>query len=315
MSIKQKIESMIIGSVIGDVLGVPVEFYERKDLKLEPVVDMREYGTHNQPLGTWSDDTSMTLAFIDALCHKDGWDVVNFAENCVEWYRNNKYTPHGSVFDIGIGTSRALDTYYSYRLHPSKCGISTINGNGNGALMRIHPIITLFLKEDLSINEKFNKIIETSYLTHNHNISHISCFFYIQFLLNILKYDKIEAYNKTNEDLKILFESNEELKTEELNFYKLMNNVYEESEENIYSTGYVIYSLEASIWSFMNTNNYKDAVLKAVNLGEDTDTIGAITGAISGLYYGMDNIPEEWINKLVKKDYIKSYANKISQLI
>jgi ADP-ribosylglycohydrolase len=93
----------------------------------------------------------------------------------------------------------------------------------------------------------------------------------------------------------------------------LINDISGYPEDEIKSGGYVLHSLEASLWCFLNSENYSEAVLKAVNLGEDTDTTGAITGGIAGIYYGYENIPEEWIAELVRKDDIEALCEKLHQ--
>lgn len=100
----KSIKNGIIGFVVGDVLGVPVEFMTREKLRKNPVVDLREYGTHNQPLGSWSDDTSMTLATMDSIIHKEEIDTTDIGNRFLNWYRKNEYTPLGKVFDIGRTT-------------------------------------------------------------------------------------------------------------------------------------------------------------------------------------------------------------------
>ncbi len=179
---RDKIKAMVLGAVIGDALGVPVEFQQRDILRYMPVTDLQGFGTHNQPLGTWSDDTSLTLATIDAITHEKGWDIWNFAYNALDWISDNKYTAHGKVFDVGITTSNALMNFSSNMVHPSSCGGKEEKNNGNGALMRIHPMIVIFIKDNTNLNIRYSLIKEASSLTHNHNINHITCFFYTQFL-------------------------------------------------------------------------------------------------------------------------------------
>lgn len=309
-----KIESMVLGAVVGDTLGVPVEFITRKELIINPVIDLREFGTHNQPIGTWSDDTSLTLALIDVIVNENGWNIWNFAINASEWMNKAKYTANDKVFDIGIGTSVALNKFSNFDIHPSKCGGSEIKDNGNGSLMRIHPLLVVFINGELDLNERFLLIKDSSSLTHNHDISHISCFLYLQFLYYLINNEKKIAYKKALIDLEKLFNNND-LNVYYNSFNRLRNDISLLEEDKIFSSGYVLHTLEASIWSFLNTNDYKEAVLKAVNLGDDTDTTGTVTGAIAGLYYNIDSIPNEWLNKIIKLDYIKEFANKLSKII
>ena len=128
----------VMGLVVGDALGVPVEFKDRESLRQDPVTSMRGYGTYNQPPGTWSDDSSMTLALLDSL--KDGLDYKDIMDKFVAWYDKGKYTPHGKMFDIGIATRQALSRYKN-GLAALECGGQDEYDNGNGSLMRILPIL------------------------------------------------------------------------------------------------------------------------------------------------------------------------------
>ncbi len=307
---KINIPAMILGGAIGDALGVPVEFKSRGLLKQNPISDMIGFGTYDQPVGTWSDDTSLTLAFIETLINEKGWDIDNFAINASDWAFKSKFTPHGKTFDIGMATSNALLKYHNNIAIPSLCGGTSESSNGNGALMRIHPLLVLFIINDTNNDERFEMIKEVSCLTHNHLISHISCFFYIQFLSYLLYESKEVSYIKAVDDLKSLLLKDEYIEYGP-KFKILLNDIFLLEEDDIFSSGYVIHSIEASVWCFMNTDNYKDSVLKAVNLGDDTDTIGSITGVMSGLYYGMEEIPIDWLSKLKKLEYIREYANKL----
>ena len=112
----------IMGSAVADALGVPVEFMERESLMKDPVVDMRSYGTYNQPAGTWSDDTSMTLCLVDSL--SNGLDYNDIMTKFLEWYKEAKYTPYGEVFDIGIGTRKAIMRFEQGNA-PLECGGKT----------------------------------------------------------------------------------------------------------------------------------------------------------------------------------------------
>ncbi len=161
---------------------------------------------------------------------------------------------------------------------------------------------------------KFEMIKEVSCLTHNHLISHISCFFYIQFLTYLLYESKETSYKKAVDDLKYLLLKDEYIEYSP-KFKILLDDIFLLEEDDIFSSGYVIHSIEASVWCFMNSISYQEAVLKAVNLGNDTDTIGAITGAMAGLYYGKENLPIAWVNNLVEKDYIIEYSNKLSKIL
>ena len=172
--------SGIMGLVVADALGVPVEFQDREVLRQNPVKNMRSYGTYNQPAGTWSDDSSMTLALLDSL--KDGLDYKDIMDKFLAWYEEGAYTPHGEMFDIGIATSNALRRYKS-GTSPLESGGNSEHDNGNGSLMRISPILFYlegeFGSDFLDHEETFELIHNISALTHAHKRSKIACGIYI----------------------------------------------------------------------------------------------------------------------------------------
>ncbi len=303
------IKSGIFGVCIGDALGVPVEFRSREELKRLPVTDMRAFGTHHQPKGTWSDDSSLTLCLADELTK--GYNLEKIGQSFVKWRNYGHWTPHGKVFDIGIATSQAI-----YRISrgtsPVLCGGTSESDNGNGSLMRILPL--LFYIKDFSIERRFDVVKDVSSITHGHIRSVISCFIYLEFLIEILnKSEKLESYQKMQTKVKDFLNNNPICSQNEMDLFDriLNNDISTFSEDEIKSSGYVLHSLEASLWCFLNSESYSEAVLKAVNLGEDTDTTGAITGGIAGIFYGFDNIPQEWIDDLVRKDDIEKLCIKL----
>ncbi|MCL9808395.1 ADP-ribosylglycohydrolase family protein [Flavobacterium luminosum] len=297
----KNLQTILIGTAIGDSLGVPVEFQPRGYLKANPVTDMREYGTHEQPKGTWSDDTSLMLCLAESM--REGLDSNNLAQKFIAWKNDNLWTPHGWVFDIGIGTRIAIERLEN-GMTPELAGGFDERDNGNGSLMRILPLV-LHIKE-LDIETRFDWTKKISSITHAHVRSVMACFYYLEFAKKIIEgKDKFQAYNELQSELTQYFEQRKINPIEIHKFHRLLNeDITKVNEDNIKSSGYVIDTLEASIWCILTTNNYKDAVLKSVNLGHDTDTTGAVTGGLAALIYGMDTIPAEWINTLARKDDI-----------
>lgn len=128
----------VFGAVVGDALGVPVEFKASETLAADPVVGMREFGSHNQPKGTWSDDSSMMLATLDSIRIKGKIDYKDIMDRFKAWAMDGAYTPFDKVFDIGIATSNAISRYVNGE-EALKCGGTAEKDNGNGSLMRILP--------------------------------------------------------------------------------------------------------------------------------------------------------------------------------
>lgn len=251
-----KLRSAIYGFAIGNALGVPYEFKERFTFTC---TDMIGHGTWNQEAGTWSDDTSLTLATAKSIKDKGAIDIIDIRKNFEAWLYHNEFTANGLVFDVGGTTREAIELGH---------GIDGFYDNGNGSLMRILPLAFT----DASDND----IANVSAITHAHEISKNSCIEYIYIARKLINEEKY-----IDEEIKNLDES------------------------EIKSGGFVLDTLKASLWCILNTDNYKDAVLRAVNLGSDTDTTAAVTGGLAGIIYGYDAIPKEWIDKLKNKELIE----------
>lgn len=292
-----KVKDGICGFVVGDALGVPVEFKSRKELEKDPVVDMREYGTYNQPKGTWSDDSSMTIATMTSIVNKRGIDYTDIMEEFCRWAFEGEHTPYGERFDIGNTTSRGLNRYQNGE-EPLNCGGTSTHDNGNGSLMRILPLA--FIPEI-----DYKTVENISALTHGHDRSKIACVLYVEIAISMLNNDLTidEHINNACEKIKTHYEGNEELGE----FDRIFNDDF---TGGIMSGGYVIDTIEAVIYCLKTTDNYKDAVLKAVNLGGDTDTTACICGGLAGIYYGFNAIPIDWLEVIPKLDDILSLCEK-----
>lgn len=303
-------KNILIGSAVGDALGVPVEFKSRQELQINPVTDMIGYGTYNMPPGTFSDDSSMMFCLAESLCN--GYDVNDIGEKFQMWMHEGYWTADGEVFDVGIATRKAINRLRVVK-NPIEAGSKDESDNGNGALMRILPL-AVFTK-DLSIDERCEIVKEVSSITHAHNRSVLACIYYIEFALNVLDAENLEeAYLNTNFWLKLFLEENELYKNEFPYFERILSGLLIDLTQNeIQSTGYVIHSLEASIWCLLHTSSYKDCVLKAVNLGYDTDTIACIAGGIAGIFYGTDTIPIHWIEQLARVNDILKLAEQLEK--
>ena len=303
---KDDLLSGVYGFIVGDALGVPVEFTSREKLKENPVADMREMGTHKQPKGTWSDDTSMVLATMDAM-NRNIWGAGTLMENFYRWLYKAEFTATGKVFDVGGTTSRAIQNYATGEELRS-CGCADIMDNGNGSLMRMLPLVYyVYATWGVKITPNAVNFIENvSSLTHAHAISKRSCVYYVYAGIYIMIYGKRLGLKTA---LKTALEDVEVYYTKVIPNVPLIGSL-ELSADDIESTGYVVDSLEACLWCLCNTNSYKEAVLKAVNLGGDTDTIGALTGGLAGLYYGKSSIPAEWVKALKGKMMIKRICDK-----
>ncbi len=304
------IKDVLLGVATGDAIGVPVEFRSRDELLKQPVTGMQGYGSHHQPPGTWSDDSSLTFCLAEMLCGE--YDLQNLANRFINWKNHAWWTPHGEVFDMGIATSVAITKLERGDL-PVMAGGSDVSSNGNGSLMRILPL--LFFIRDKNIDKRFLAVKDVSSLTHRHIRSVIACFIYLELALEIQSgKEKKEAYRKTCDTIKTFLDETDTCTTEEATHFEriLSGNIHKLWNEDIHSSGYVIHTLEASLWCLLNSGNYADAVLKETNLGSDTDTTAAVTGGLAGLLYGWETIPPEWISSLARKEDIEKLSKRLN---
>lgn len=307
-----KIKDGILGHAIGDAMGVPVEFCEREKLLQNPVTDMMGYGAHDVPKGSWSDDTTMEICLIQSYIDKDKFDYDDIMNNFIKWIEHGEFTPTGELFDIGRTCLRAIRNYAEGKTKAEESGLSSINANGNGSLMRILPVAYYCFYKKSDENEIYELVKHVSSLTYAHEISILGCYMYINYVLFLLAgvdkftaYDMMKAmdYSKFNE---------ESIKT----YSRILEgNIQNCILDEIKSSGYIVDTLEASLWVVLNAKDYREAIIGAINLGDDTDTIGAITGSMAGIIYGYDSIPEEWRSKLIKKDDLLKLCSDFEEVL
>lgn len=229
-----------------------------------------------------------------------------------EWVNLAKYTATDKLFDIGISTRKAISNFERGN-DAINCGTKGINENGNGSLMRILPFIYYLKFSNLSEEEKTTLINQASSLTHAHEISQLGCKIYADYVTLLLDgNDKEQALEQIKK-----FDYNKYYADTSIEAYQriLKKDLKSLNIDQIRSSGYVVDTLEASLWCTIKNDSYESAVITAVNLGEDTDTIGAITGSLNGIIYGSQGIPEKWLNKLKKRDYLEELTNQFINVI
>lgn len=268
-----KLYDAILGLAIGDALGVPYEFKQRGSFICS---DMVGYGTHNQPEGTWSDDTSMTIATLDSLKNNNGIIVTeDICRRFNYWLLYGDYTVNGEVFDAGITTCTAL-----------KKGRPAVGewDNGNGSLMRILPLAFVDCTDD--------EIRAVSAITHGHWISEEACVIYVHVAKRLLAGEPIASIIPTLEYKK------------PFDRLKYINTL---DISQIKSSGYVVDTLEAALWVVSHEGDWEKSlrndILTAVNLGKDTDTVAAVAGGMAGIIYGLEDVLD-WVEKLRNKEEI-----------
>lgn len=303
------IRSAIFGHVIGDALGVPVEFVPRQRLLSHPVTGMLDGGDRGYPAGTWSDDSSMTLCALESLTERGGYDGEDMMGRFARWAREGYMTPTGRAFGIGRTTFSAL---CRFRRGEAPYGGTREKDNGNGSLMRILPVVlfNFFSKAAASDKEKLETIYQASRLTHAHLRTLAACGIYSFIAEELLrepeKASVLSGLKKSAE----FYRDHEE----HLSFARLFSEGFTAlPAEEIKSGGYVVDTLEAAVWCLMNTDSYRDCVLKAVNLGEDTDTTAAVAGGLAGVLYGESALPEAWLTQLAERGMIDELCQKAAE--
>ena len=305
---KQAILSGLFGLCIADALGVPVEFSSRATRQADPVTTMRGYGTWNQPPGTWSDDSSLTLGLVAAMI--DGFSLEAIADNFCRWYTDADWTPHGEVFDVGNATQAAIFQLLQ-GVPPTQSGGTDDRSNGNGALMRILPMA--FCYAQLPFAELLECTHQVAGITHAHPRSQMACGIYISIAVLLLQGHSLQTAYQQGIQLIQPFYAVAPFSQELAHFDRILSGAIAQTPiDAIESGGYVVHTLEAALWCLLNTDSYPAAVLQAVNLGGDTDTTAAVTGGVAGLAYGLEAIPAEWLEQLAQKEAIADLAEQLA---
>lgn len=261
---KDLMKSCIYGLAVGDALGLPFTNKERNSFSVK---GMKSGGVHNQPAGTWSDDTSMALCVLESITRKNKVDAQDIFDNFSLWFYSGKFACNGKVFDVGDTCRESITT--------GKAEYSEL-ACGNGSLMRTAPLALV----DCSNQD----IIDVSMLTHYHKLPAYTC---VSFC-NILK--KIIAYNNPALSRYMLHTQ----------YGFITNNSMIDNSE------YCVSTLEAALYSMANTSSYQHCVIKAVEMGGDTDTIAAVAGAMAGVMYGFESIPHNWLEALQDRETIEN---------
>ncbi|MFA6845568.1 MAG: ADP-ribosylglycohydrolase family protein [Sphaerochaetaceae bacterium] len=302
---RESVYNGIYGLCIGDAIGVPAEFKSREELRVNPITGMTGFGTHYQKPGTWSDDTSLALCLLDSL--SNGLDYLDIMDKFRSWEELGMYTPYGRIFDVGMATDEAIDNYI-HDVPILQCGGTTEYNNGNGSLMRILPLAMFIKAQKITFGQAMEITSDVSSLTHGHLRSKMACCIYVTIALQLLEGKPLKQSIKDG-----LAQAQDYCKdkSEYAHFHRIFSQDFKTLKENeINSSGYVIDTLEASLWCLLNTSNYHDCILKAVNLGDDTDTTASVSGGLAGLAYGMEGIDKDWREGIARPDLINEICER-----
>ena len=307
VSRKERILGGLWGAVVGDALGVPVEFKSRGEIQEDPVIEMRGHGIHDQEAGTWSDDSSLLICTVDSLLNHE-FSTEDMGTRFLKWYENGFWAAHGEIFDVGLTTTDALIRIRN-GVAAERAGGREEHNKSNGSLMRILPVALRFANDPVPI--LLERIGRASSITHAHECCQMACGFYALVVKQLLEgLEPGRAYQVGREGLFEAFSANCELKQ----FECVSQDLSRKQEDWVVSTGYVIHTLTASLWCLLTTDNYRDCVLKAVNLGGDTDTTGCVAGGLAGLAYSLNAVPLNWIHQLARQPELEDLFNRFSNL-
>lgn len=286
--IDNKQKGMLVGLAIGDALGMPLEFKQLGTFK--PLETFGEGGPFNLPLGYWTDDTSMALCLADSILEKGGYDSYDIMDRYMDWQTNGYRSSTGMCFDIGNQVSMAIARYKSQpEITTSE---QRTKSAGNGCIMRLAPVVIASLAAKNSLEDTIRLASISARETHFSTIAEEATALFAGLLFNAVK-----AVNK-NQVLQL-----DTTITYSVHLLSIVEQAHQKTSEELRPTGYIIDTLEIAVWAFMTSDNFKDGALKAINLGGDSDTIGAVYGQLAGAYYGLSGIPQEWLEKL--HDYIE----------
>jgi ADP-ribosyl-[dinitrogen reductase] hydrolase len=300
VDLTDRLRGAVWGHALGDALGVPVEGWSRTRLRRSPVRDLTGGGSHAQPSGFWSDDTSLMLALLEAM--DPAPDLDRTARNFVAWLARGRFTPGGYPFGVGRTTHQAVSRLAA-GVEPTRAGGTGEWSNGNGSLMRILPLAFL---GDLDDNELLELTHRVSCLTHAHPRSQMACGLFVLLARRIVDgLDPAPAYREAARAGQRYYDV-PPFRDELAHHARFLGgDLPGLAESEIFSGGYVVETLEAAVWCLLTTGGFEEAVLRAVNLGGDTDTTGAVTGGLAGAAGGLKAVPRRWLAGLARRDLIE----------
>ena len=292
-SVRDRAIGALLGLAVGDAIGTTVEFRRRDSFT--PLTDMVGGGPFNLKAGQWTDDTSMALCLADTLLEKGQVDQADLMERFVRWWRQGENSSTGTCFDIGMTTSSALRRFE--RSGDPVAGSTHARSAGNGSLMRLAPVVILHhgSRADARAAARAQSVT-----THAAPAAMDACAFFAGLLVDAINgMDKEELLRPAN------VEGAEGFQAVSAGSWR------SKGRDEIQSTGYVIHTLEAALWSVAAAESFDEAVLTAANLGDDADTVAAVTGQMAGALWGASSIPQRWKDRLAWNETINEKASAL----
>lgn len=305
MKRRDRIVGGLFGLLVGDALGVPYEFRDAKELpsyeEIEMVVPCGFQKTYREvEAGTWSDDGAQALCLLDSLIQKDGFSLENYAAFLSSWYEEGTWAVDHVVFDVGNQTGYALHAYRK-GVPPEECGMLSPEGKGNGALMRVLPLVLWHgCQQEISEHQLVLDAHRQCLITHGNICNQVCCALYCLAALYLL--DGRGAQDAIEEAVRRLREIYQEMPeyAKELEWSIRPDEPWEGR-----GSGYVVDCLRSAFMILGQASDYEEAVKRAVLLGDDTDTTACVTGGLAGILYGVQDIPRRWMETLRERKQVE----------
>jgi ADP-ribosylglycohydrolase len=295
----QRYQGSLLGLAVADAIGTTVEFKEPGSF--EPVTDMVGGGIFRLDPGQWTDDTSMALCLAQSLIECNGFDAIDQMDKYIKWWDEGYMSSNGTCFDLGVTIMTALTSFKSFRNPYS--GSDSIFSAGNGSLMRLAPVPLYYAQNP---RQAMIRCADSSRTTHGATTCIDACRYYGGMIIGAVQgRSKEEILSNKFSPVRNLWDKAP--LCEEI--YEVAKGSFKLKEPpDIIGSGYVVESMEAALWAFYKTDNFKDGCLLAVNLGNDADTTAAIYGQLAGAYYGIDGIPRHWRERVTDSRMIVDIA-------
>ncbi|MCY1011542.1 ADP-ribosylglycohydrolase family protein [Nannocystis pusilla] len=297
----------LLGAVVGDALGVPVEFRSREQLSADPVTGVRGHGTYNQPPGTWSDDSSLLLATADSLINH-GYDPPDMMGRFLAWLKGQAYTPHGEVFDVGIATRSAIARYANgappEAWGPQRARQRQRLADADRPAGAVHP----------RADAGGDRPLQHGGQRADARAPALAAV--LRVLLAAAGAGGAGLVTAKGDGAGVAAPGAVRARRGARRVERILDgSIVEAPASAIRGSGYVVHCLEASLWCAANHRSYEEAVLAAINLGEDTDTTASVTGALAGAMHGLAAIPEAWLRALASREYVETICARLVERI
>ncbi len=301
-------EAALLAVAIGDALGFPFEGEAPENLK---DFDPSFYRAGSWPPGTWSDDTSLTFITAESLISRKRLDLEDLGHRFLKWLHEGYFTPFGQAIGVGRATREAL-LRLAQGVPPTKAGGRGERDNGNGALMRLLPVVLWYHRAEENLF--LARVHEAASLTHAHPRNLLACGLYAFVVREVLKGLPFrEALTKALEQGFSFYSRSPWIR--ELKFFEPLGQIFLIRAPEIRASGYVVHTLEAVCWVLGQSTSFLDALRLAISLGGDTDTIAAITGGLAALLYGPGDLPETLVQGLVRSELLTTVARNFAEAL